>query len=139
MRTLPQFICRVSSHIQDDLGRSWSSWNYGQDGIFATEDQIESWKNEAIANDDTFGISGFELYGKDILNADIRELYAGYWVLVDDNFSGCLAATPLQATTLKGAITEGEERRFSDDGFGFSPEDYKLVASIDDMHIFELV
>lgn len=77
------YAIRKSAHIQQDIQRNWSSWNFGQEGIEATEEQIETWKQEAIENGNPFCISGFELYGDEIANSRIEELYTGYWVLVD--------------------------------------------------------
>lgn len=38
------FIARQSSHIQEDIARNWSSWNFGNDGFEGTEEEL----NEAI-------------------------------------------------------------------------------------------
>jgi len=136
-----KFIARYSNHIQDDIKRGWSSWNFGQDGLEASEEQIEAWKQEAIDNNEPFYISGFELWGDDIENADIRELYPGYWVLVD-NENGIgegIFGAPLSAETIENAIEEAKKADYSGEGVKFNPSDYELVYSInDEIHIFKL-
>jgi len=99
------FIVRRSNHIQEDISRNWSSWNYGQEGISCTEEQLEAWKEQAI-NDDTipFCISGFELFGQQVADADIRELYTGYWVLADLARGEGLSCNILEAETFEEAL-----------------------------------
>lgn len=77
------YIIRFSNHINEDMQRNWSSWNYGQEGLNCTEEKLEAIKENAIANNEPIFISGFELWGDEIANSDIRELYPNYWVLVD--------------------------------------------------------
>lgn len=136
-----EFIARYSAHIQEDIKRGWSSWNFGQEGLDASEEQIEAWKQEAIDNDQPFYISGFELWGDDIKNADIRELYPGYWVLVD-NSNGVgegIFGTALSAETIESAIEEAKKADYSGEGVKFNPSDYELVHSINnEIHIFKL-
>lgn len=134
------FIARQSQHIQEDIKRNWSSWNFGQEGLTATEEQIVEWKQQAIDNDQPFCISGFELWGDEIANADIRELYEGYWVLVDNvNASEGLSCIDLDAETLEEAISEAESRTdYWGDGQSFDANKAKLVYSNNDIHIFEI-
>lgn len=107
----------------------------------ASKDEIEVMKAEAIDNDRPFYVSGFELWGDDITNADIRELYPEYWVLVDnENGIGAgIFGTELKATTLEEAINEAENQaHYSGEGYRFSADQAKLVYSNKDIHIFEL-
>lgn len=99
------FIVRQSEHINEDLERNWSSWNYGLEGLSCTEDQIEEWKQQSIDNDMPFCVSGFELWGEDIESADIRELYENYWVLVDLNRGEGLSCNTLECDTIEQAIS----------------------------------
>lgn len=137
-----KFIARKSNHIQEDIKRNWSSWNFGEEGLEATEEEIEEWKQEAIDNGQPFYISGFELWGDDIKNADIRELYPGYWVLVDDvNGIGTegIFGIELDAENLEEAIEEAEKRSdYFGEGIRFDATEAKLVYSNDDIHIFEV-
>lgn len=133
------FIARKSSHIQEDLQRGWSSWNFGQDGLFASAEQIEIWKNECIESGMPFSISGFDFYEEsEIRNADIRELYSGYWVLVDDRFSGSIAGTLLNASTIEEAKAEIKTACYFGDGVSINVEEAVLVYSEGDVHIFEI-
>ena len=61
---------------------------------------------EAIDSEDEFYISGFDICGSKLRNADIRELYTNYWVLVDPSFTDGLACNTLDAETLEEAIQE---------------------------------
>jgi|SRR5690606_3080688 hypothetical protein len=134
------FIARQSSHIQEDIKRNWSSWNFGQEGFNGTYDELHTAINEAIESDSSFSISGFELWGSDIKNADIRELYAGYWVLVD-NVNGHgkgIFGTELKASTLSEAIQESADAQYWGEGVRFDASDAKLVYSNKDIHIFEI-
>ena len=135
-----KYVARMSDNIQSDIERGWSSWNFGQEGLSATEEQIDTWKEEAIENDQPFCISGFELWGDDIANADIRELYEGYWVLVDNvNARGGLSCIDLEAETLEDAIKEVESRTdYWGEGQSFDANASKLVYSNNDIHIFEI-
>ena len=136
-----KYIARYSDHIQDDINRKWSSWNFGQQGFEGTEDQLESDKKHALDTDSPFYISGFDLWGKDIKNADIRELYPNYWVLVD-NVNGHgegIFGRPLESDNLKDAIKEAKDADYSGEGYKFNPENWKLVKSINNsIHIFQM-
>ncbi len=135
-----KYVARKSDNIQSDIERGWSSWNFGQEGLSATEEQIDTWKEEAIENDQPFCISGFELWGDDITNADIRELYDGYWVLVDNvNAANGISGIELDAESIEEAIEEANNRTdYFGEGVCFDAQDAKLVYSNDDIHIFEI-
>jgi len=134
------FIARQSNHIQEDIKRNWSSWNFGQDGFVGTYDELQDAMNEAIESGSAFYVSGFELWGDDIKNADIRELYDNYWVLVDNvNSNGPgIFGTELSAETLEEAIEESKESDYSGQGVCFDAREAKLVYSEGDIHIFEI-
>ena len=135
-----KYIARKSENIQSDIERNWSSWNFGQEGLNATEEQIEDWKQQAIDNEQPFCISGFELWGDEILNADIRELYTGYWVLVDNtNAANGISGIELNSETLESAIKESNIRKdYFGEGVSFDAKNAKLVYSNNDIHIFEI-
>jgi hypothetical protein len=134
------FVARQSNHIQEDIARNWSSWNFGECGFVGTYDELKSSMQEAIADDSTFSISGFELYGNEITKADIRELYSNYWVLVDNEngFGAGIFGTELKADNIEAAIIESVNVDYSGQGVRFDARYAKLVHSDDDIHIFEL-
>lgn len=132
-------VARQSQHIQEDIKRNWSSWNFGQDGIKATEQELQDGIASALESDGCIYISGFELYGKELESADIRELYPNYWVLVDNtNRLSGLSCLSLSSTNLENAKNEIKNLSFSGDGISFDAESSKLVASFGDIHIFEV-
>ena len=134
------YVARQSEHIQEDIKRNWSSWNFGNDGLECTEKELEDYKNECIENDKGFHISGFELWNDDISQADIRQLYKGYWVLVDNiNASGGLSCIELDSENLESAIVESQSGSFFGDGDVFDTANAKLVYSspCNEIHIFE--
>jgi hypothetical protein len=133
------YIARQSEYIQEDIKRNWSSWNFGNDGLECTENELEAYKTECIENDKGFHISGFELWNDDISKADIRELYAGYWVLVDNvNACGELSCIELDSENLEDAIIESKNGNFFGDGDSFDASNAKLVYSCpnNEIHIF---
>lgn len=107
------FIVRNSNHINFDLKRNWSSWNFGQEGLNCSEEQLDAWKQEAIDNDLPLSISGFELWGDEITSARIEQLYPGYWVLVDETKGAGLSCNILKASNLQSAIATVTGHGFS--------------------------
>lgn len=135
------FIVRKSDHIQEDLERNWSSWNYGLEGLNCSEEQLESWKQEAIDNETPLYISGYELWGDDIANADIRELYENYWVLVDLTRGEGLSCNILECETLAEAVSIVTDKDFRIDlgeGDTVDCSNAKVVWSNDDTYIIEV-
>jgi hypothetical protein len=132
------YIARQSDYIQEDIKRGFSSWNFGAEGLNATAEQIEEWRNDAIENESPFYISGFELWGNDIKNADIRELYTEYWVLVDERFSGSICGTKLKSENFTDAITEMKQSDYFGDGVRIDLSEAKLVYSEGNLHLFEI-
>ena len=135
---MKKYIARKATNIQDDIKRGWSSWNFGEEGIKCDGQQLEIWKVEAVQNDTAFFISGFELWGDDILTADIRELYKNYWVLVDNENGHGLAGVLLNSTNLDDAIKGIDTTDFSGDGYFFDADNANLLYSNNDIHIFEI-
>jgi len=133
------FIARYSENIQEDIKRNWSSWNFGQLGFEGTKAELNEAMQSAIENETSFDISGFELWENDIRNADIRELYAEYWVLVDNvNSPGGLSCINLDASTLEEAIAEAKVLNYTGDGQSFNAKNAVLVHSDGEIHIFEI-
>lgn len=133
------FIARKSENIQEDIKRNWSSWNFGQLGFDGTIQELKAEMEKSLENETSFDISGFELWGDDIIKADIRELYQGYWVLVDNvNSPDGLSCIDLDATTLEDAIIESKKCQFNGSGETFDASDANLVYSENDIHIFEI-
>lgn len=137
--SIMKYVARQSNYIQEDIARNWSSWNFGMEGINATKEQLDAFL-ESVTDDSVLHISGFELYGNSILKADIRELYTGYFVLVDnENANGGLSAIELNADSLESAITEANTRTdYCGDGVCFDAQTAKLVYSNKEIHIFEI-
>ena len=133
------YLARQSEHIEADQARNWSSWNFGALGFEGSKKKLEEAMNESLANDSFFDISGFELWEDDIRNADIRELYKGYWVLVDNvNAAGGLSCIDLDAENLENAMKEARTKDYSGSGQSFDASQAKLVYSNNDIHIFEI-
>jgi len=105
------FIVRQSEHIQEDIKRNWSSWNYGQEGFEGTEDELNGCL-ENITDERPFWISGFEIYPDDIKNSEIKELYDGYWVLVDNTRGSGLSCNILDSETLEDSISIVTDKDF---------------------------
>ena len=138
------YIARQSLHIQSDIQRNWSSWNFGQDGITCTYDELQAGIADALENEQPIYISGFELWGDELRNADIRELYPNYWVLVDNvNGGGAIKGIfgiELNSETLQDAISEAQASEYSGEGVRFDAQSAKLVWSCpnNEIHIFEV-
>jgi hypothetical protein len=131
-----KFFLRESEHIQEDIKRGWSSWNFGQDGVKATEDEFRK-IIESVTKDSPLYISGFYLYPNDIKKSEFGQLYLGYWVLIDTEHG--LAASSFEANSIKEAI-EKMSRDLIDfgegDWGGLPIEEVELIHSKDDLHLF---
>lgn len=132
------FIARKSNHIQADIARNWSSWNFGEDGVFCTKEELDA----AIENigDGCLYISGFEIYADQLEDFTFGELYPGYWVAIDNtNAKNGLSAIQLSADTNEEAIIEANTRSdYFGDGISFDASNAKLIYSNKDIHIFEI-
>lgn len=133
------FIARKSEHIQEDIKRNWSSWNFGQDGFCGTREDLDNHLSECSDNSAVF-ISGFEIYADAVKGFEFGELYSGYWVAIDRvNAPVGLSAIELDADNLQDAIKEATERTdYFGQGICFDARNAKLVHSYDDIHIFEI-
>jgi len=126
------FFARMSYHIYEDLERGWSSWNFGQEGIEATKEEMEELINECIEEEKPLFISGLELWGDDLKrqwdSGEIRQLYKNYWVVRDNTLWG-LAGRRLKAKNIREAINEAPKSYFAGDGDGFTPDQVVLLWS----------
>mgnify|MGYP007040063912 FL=1 len=145
------FVARQSNHIQEDIARNWSSWNFGQEGFSGSMDELIIGLKKAKDIESSFWISGFDIwvesvdinYNKRVVYVNdhvIRELYSDYWVSVDDvNARNGLSAISLNATSLNDAIDEANNRKdYWGDGISFDASESVLVYSNDDIHIFQI-
>lgn len=132
------FVARKSDHIKDDIKRGWSSWNFGEEGFKGTKNQLDKYL-DSITDEMPAFISGFEIYPKDIKDFEFGELYKNYWVAIDNvNASGGLSGIQLKSDNLEDAKKEILKRDYSGDGISFDPNDYDLVYSFKDLHIFKI-
>lgn len=138
-KTKAMFIARKSNHIQEDIKRNWSSWNFGRDGFTGTREELDAYLAECTMSSAVF-ISGFEIYADAVKDFEFGELYPGYWVAIDrTNAPYGISGIELDAETLQEAIAEATERSdYFGQGVCFDARKAKLVHSADDIHIFEL-
>lgn len=151
---------RVSEHIDADLKRGWSSWNFGLEGFDGSKDDLLTeirsiaerggefwlsgfniWIDESTKLDDSFGVVFVDDY-------EIRELYENYWVAVDRvNAVNGLSAheLPESLQTIEDVIAEVKNNPAKYDGTGdgesFSAENAKVLHSFEfngkNYHIIE--
>lgn len=133
------FIARKSNHIQEDIKRNWSSWNFGQDGFKGTREDLDNYLSECTDSSAVF-ISGFEIYADAVKGFEFGELYSGYWVAIDRvNAPVGLSAIELEADNLQDAIKEATDRNdYFGQGVCFDARKATLVHSDDDIHIFQI-
>ena len=133
------FVARKSEHIQDDIKRNWSSWNFGQEGFEGTREELNKLL-ETITDEDSVWISGFEIWAHDKDSFDFGELYNNYWVAIDRiNANEGLSCIDLEAESLEAAIKEAESRTdYWGEGESFDASGAKLVYSNDEIHVFEI-
>lgn len=133
------YLARKSNHIQDDIKRNWSSWNFGEEGFVGTKSELDDFLASAT-DEHPVWISGFDIYPEQIKDFEFGELYKNYWVAIDRvNASNGLSAIQLNATNLEEAINEANERRdYFGDGVSFNAKEAKLVYSNCEIHIFEI-
>jgi len=106
------YIVRFSDHIEEDIKRNWSSYNFGELGFKGTEEELEEAMASRFADEQCFDLSGFEIWEESRSEYIIRELYSGYWVVVDQNFLYGLACNELDAESLEEAIEEVTDSSF---------------------------
>lgn len=133
------FIARKSNHIQEDIKRNWSSWNFGQDGFKGTREDLDNYLSECTDSSAVF-ISCFEIYADAVKGFEFGELYPGYWVAIDRvNAPVGLSAVELNADNLQDAIKEATDRNdYFGQGVCFDARKATLVHSDDDIHIFQI-
>jgi len=105
-----KYLVRQSNHINYDLKRNWSSWNYGQEGLNISLNELES-HIENMNDEDVIYISGFELTKEECDNSLFGELYENYTVLIDSETIG-LSVNYLKADSLENAIKEINNKSF---------------------------
>lgn len=133
------FVARKSNHIQEDIKRNWSSWNFGEEGFKGTENELNDYLAKAT-DENPVWISGFDIYPSQVNEFSFGELYENYWVAIDNvNARGGLSCIQLDAENLEDAINEANNRTdYFGEGECFDASEAKLVYSNDDIHIFEL-
>lgn len=95
-------IARYSAHIQSDIQRNWSSWNFGKDGFEGTREEFEAFIASAT-EEEPICISGFELYAYQVKRTKFGELTPNYWVAIDNR--GGLSCDIIEgAETLEEAL-----------------------------------
>jgi hypothetical protein len=133
------FVARKSNHIEADIIRNWSSWNFGEDGFTGTREELNSYLADC-SDENPIAISGFEIFPADLKSYEFGELYPNYWVAIDRvNARNGLSCIELQAETLGDAIKEATERTdYFGEGSSFDAKDAKFIQSVNDIHIFEI-
>ena len=135
------FVARQSSHIQSDIARNWSSWNFGEEGFKGTREQLDNYLESATEEMPCF-ISGMEIYPDQVDSFEFGELYENYWVVIDNvNSPGGLSCLNLKAESLEEAISEALslQGEYCGDGSSFDATNAKLVYSNEEIHVFEIV
>jgi hypothetical protein len=139
-----EYFVRFSDHINEDIKRGWSSWNFGQDGFEGDRNDLKDYLDSAT-DENPIHISGFEIYPDDVKDYDFGELYPGYWVAKDNvNAENGLSAHSLDGNfnDIKQAIEEVKRKKGRYDGTGegesFDVSDAKVIYSDGDMHIVEV-
>jgi hypothetical protein len=164
-----EYFVRFSDHIEEDLKRGWSSWNFGGDGVEAESaydlgNEIKEIKENLDEGEETeYSISGFDILIDENIKIDIdydsvsinngeyeiKELYDGYWVLVDNvNSPGELSSHKVDDDDLDDMDNLGElvnyveskESKFdgTGDGESFDASEARVVYSKGNMHILEV-
>lgn len=98
-------VARYSAHIEDDIKRNWSSWNFGAEGFVGTKQELDAKLNDVRKNGSVFTISAMDIYQEDIDNWKFGELYKNYWVAIDTRGKG-ISTHVLEATTINEALKE---------------------------------
>jgi hypothetical protein len=134
------FIARQSNHIQEDLKRGWSSWNFGLEGFEGTEQELKQYLNSATDEQPVY-ISALEIYASAVKKHQYGELYPNYWVVKDKAFNSSLAVNIIPAKTKEEAIQfiKANGSWFcGGDGDPVDTSAAKLVWSDGDIHILEI-
>jgi hypothetical protein len=140
IKTKTMFVARQSDHIQEDIKRNWSSWNFGLGGFEGTKEQFEEYLASATDSKPCH-VSGFDIYKDDLKNFEFGELYENYHVAIDCVSGGRkgLSCVYLKAETLDEAIKEAETRTdYWGEGKKFDASVSKLVYTNGFIHVFEV-
>lgn len=136
-----RYYVRQSEHIQDDLKRGWSSWNFGQEGVLTSD--FEAVVEKVEHGENPLYISGMEIWPDAVRKmydaGEFGELYPGYWVLKDTRVYG-VSAHPYTAENDEQAIQVAESKGYSMIDFGGThalPDSSVLIKSLPgDVHVF---
>jgi hypothetical protein len=132
------FVARKSQHIEDDLKRNWSSWNFGKNGFVGTRDELNAYLATCTDSHAVF-VSGFEIYADAIKDFKFGELHPGYWVAIDTRREG-LSCVELKANDLVDCDTAIEEALtrtdYWGDGIAFDARYATHIHRENDIHIF---
>lgn len=133
------FVARKSNHIQEDIKRNWSSWNFGQEGFNGTREELEEYLLSS-SDERPVWISGFDIYPLQVNEFTFGELSPNYWVAIDTvNARNGLSCAILDSETLEEAIKESNnDSLYFGDGDSFDASSATLIYSNGDIHIFEI-
>lgn len=123
-----QYFVRFTNHIEQDIQRNWSSWNYGQRGFEGTYAELREAIAKAIDEDCAFEISGLELWGRDATRQAYGELYPNYWVAIDNREGAGISTVMLDAEDLEGAIAEARRSDLYCDGYTLDCDNWAPVV-----------
>lgn len=141
---------RVSEHIDADLNRGWSSWNFGLEGFSGSKDDLLTEIRSIADRGGEFWLSGFNIWIDEstkisdsfgvvfVDDYEIRELYRNYWVAVDRvNAVNGLSAHEIHEVlqTVDEIINEVKNNPAKYDGTGdgesFCAENAKVLHSFE--------
>lgn len=131
------YVARTATHIQDDIKRNWSSWNFGQGGFEGTREELDA-ELEKITDEKPFFISGFEIFTDNLKDCKFGELYENYWVLIDEmNTPSGLSCIELDSENEEDVIKEALSRKdYFGEGDSFDAREATLIHSENDIHVF---
>lgn len=135
------YIVRISEHIEEDIERNWSSWNYGLEGFEGTEEEFEAYLDECREDGETIFISGFEIFPKDLDSFEFGELYDNYWVAIDYRNGKGLSCNIIDADSDEQAIKTATADNFSvdlGDGDTINCKNAEVIYSEDELHVLKI-
>lgn len=152
-----EYYVRFSDHIEEDMKRGWSSWNFGQDGFEGEKEELIDVINNYKESEGEFQISGFNVWIDESTDVSsdyesvyvgdytLSQLYPNYWVAVDNvNAENGLSAhvLPDNLFSIEDILKEIKDNNGKYDGTGdgesFSASDATVIYSKDNMHIIEV-
>jgi hypothetical protein len=111
------FIARYSAHINQDIVRNWSSWNFGQEGFEGTYEELQNELSQ-ITDEKPFWVSGFDIYPSQKNQFRFGELYSNYWVAIDTRGRGLSCHIIEDAETFEQALSIVQSNKGLYDGTG---------------------